>query len=313
MTVPVFAALFGLVVLWASAFPVIKLGLEGLGFLHLTLIRHLIASLCFLPFLALTGRRLFPERRDVPGFILLGTVGIGIYHTALNAGELRVSAGATSLIIASAPAMTALLARFFLGDRLPLMGWLGSLVSFLGIVVIVLGESASLRIDPFALLVLISALSAAIFVVWQKPFLARYKAVEVTAFATWGGTLPMLAYAPGVIENASNAGSALWAAAYLGLFPSAIAYSLLAYALSRTPVTVVSAYLYAIPVLALFFSWALLGEVPGALTLLGGAVTVAGIVLVNLVKQRAKGKRGLRTERRTPDASPATAPHTPHR
>jgi drug/metabolite transporter (DMT)-like permease len=318
MTVPVFFALFGLVVLWASAFPVIKVGLEGLDVLHLTLIRHLIASACFVPFLALTRKRLFPAGRDVLPFILLGTVGIAVYHTALNAGELRVSAGATSLIIAAAPAITALLARFFLGERLPLLGWLGSLVSFCGIAVIVVGDSvlgdaAGLGFDPYALLILLSALAAASYFVWQKPFFKRYRAVEVTAFATWGGTLPMLAFLPGLAADATGSGVSLLAASYLGVFPSAIAYSLLAFALSRTAVSLVSVYLYTIPLFALLFSWLLLGEVPSLLTILGGAITIAGIVLVNRVKQGAAGRPVVRMGSMTPGAGPAAARHSPRR
>lgn len=313
MTVSVFLALFGLVVLWASAFPVIKVGLDGLGVLHLALIRHLIASACFVPFLVLTRGRLLPARRDILPFIMLGTVGIGVYHTALIAGEVRVSAGATSLIIASAPAITALLARFFLGDRLPLLGWVGSLISFCGIGVIVIGDSRAVGFDPYALLILLSALAAAIYFVWQKPFFKRYRAVEVTAFATWGGTLPMLAFLPGLPGDVADSGGALLAAAYLGVFPSAVAYSLLAFALSRTQVTLVSVYLYTIPVFALLFSWMLLGEVPSLLTILGGAITIAGIVLVNVVKQRAQARAALRTERTQPAVEPAVAPHTPPR
>ena len=313
MNLAVFLALFGLVTLWASAFPVIKLGLDGLGVLHLTLLRHLVASVCFLPFLALTGNRLLPERRDIVPFILLGSVGIGVYHATLNAGELRVSAGATSLIIGAAPAITALLARFFLDDRLPLLGWIGSLVSFAGIVLIVLGDSAAVGFDPYALFVVAAAIAAAIYFVWQKPFFQRYSAPEVTAFATWGGTLPMLAFLPGFLGDAGDAGSALLAAAYLGVFPSAVAYSLLAFALSRTPVTVVSAYLYAVPVLALLFSWLLLGEVPTLMTLVGGAIAIGGIVLVNLVKARGARRARLRTESTPPAVGPAAAPHTPPR
>jgi drug/metabolite transporter (DMT)-like permease len=308
MTVPVFLALFGLVVLWASAFPVIKIGLEGLGVLHLTLLRHLVASLCFVPFLALTRQRLFPARRDIPAFVMMGSVGIGIYHTALNAGEVRVSAGAASLIIATAPAITALLARFVLGDRLPLLGWAGSVISFCGVAMIVLGDSAALGVDPFAFLILLSAIAAAVYFVWQKPFFRRYRAAEVTAFATWGGTVPMLAFLPGLGGDIAGSGGALLAAAYLGVFPSAIAYSLLAFALARSAVTLVTAYLYTIPVFALLFSWILLGEVPSLLTVLGGMVAIAGVVLVNLAKQRG----GLfRRGSTPPGVAPATAPRTP--
>ncbi len=290
MNIVVLLALLGLAILWGSAFPVIKVGLEGLGVPHLTLLRHLVASLFLIPVLLLTRQPLLPRTRDVGGFILLGSVGIALYHFSLNAGELRVSAGATSLIIAAAPAISALLARFLLGDRLPVLGWVGSGISFAGIVLIVLGDSAGIGFDPYALLVLLSAFCAAVYVVRQKPFLERYSALQVTAFATWGATLPLLIFLPGLPGAMAGAPAAAGAAVYLGIFPSAIAYSLLAFALSRLSVSITTVFLYAVPVFAILFSWILLGEVPSLLTAFGGAVVIGGIVLVNLTKGRRVGR-----------------------
>ena len=65
-----------------------------------------------------------------------------------------------------------------------------------------------------------------------------------------------------------------------------MAYTIFAIALSKAPVTVVAAALYMVPVFSLIASWLLVGEVPGSLTVVGGAVAIGGIVLVNLTKQR---------------------------
>lgn len=287
MTPAILLGLLWLAVLWGSAFPMIKMGLAGLSAPHLTLARHLVASACFVPFLLITRRRLLPARQDMGYFLLLGVLGITVYHLSLNYGELRVSAGATSLIIATAPAITALLAYALLGEHLPVLGWLGSLLSFAGVVMIVLGDGAQLSINPFALLVLLSALVTSLYFVFQKRLFVRYSAVEVTAFSTWAGTLPLLLFLPGFPADLSGAGMpALLAAIYIGVFPSAVAYSLFAFALSRAPVTLVTAYLYTVPVFSLLFSWLLLGEVPGWLTVFGGGVVVLGVVLVNVAKQR---------------------------
>jgi drug/metabolite transporter (DMT)-like permease len=121
-----------LVVFWASAFPAIKLGLAGMGPAHLTLARHLVASIAFLGFLIAFRSRPWPAWRDVPRFVGLGAIGITTYHLALNFGEVHVSAGASSLIIATAPALTALVAWWLTGDRLPPLGWWGSAVALAG-------------------------------------------------------------------------------------------------------------------------------------------------------------------------------------
>ncbi len=289
MTAQVMVSLLILAVLWGSAFPAIKLGLEGFSAPHLTLARHLVASACFVPFLLLTKRRLWPERRDLGYFLLLGVCGITIYHLGLNFGEQRVSAGATSLIIATAPALTAIVAYFLIDERLPKLGWLGIAISFVGVLLIVLGDSRGLSFDPFALLILLSAVSTAFYFTLQKRLFSRYKAVEVTAFATWGGTLPLLLFLPGF--PAALAGidpTPLFATIYIGVFPSAVAYTLFSFALSQAPVTLVTAYLYTVPIFSLLLSWLILGEVPSWLTVVGGAVAIAGIVVVNRAKRTKK-------------------------
>ena len=199
MSLKVTLNLLLLAVFWGSAFPLIKVGLGDFSAGHLTLARFLVASACFVPYLYFTKRRLFPKLRDVPYFFLLGFLGITVYHTALNFGELHVSAGAASLIIATAPAMSAILAYFMLSDKLPLMGWVGTSISFFGVFLIVLGDEAGLSINPYALLILLSAVVTAFFVVLQKPMFGRYKSAEVSAFATWAGTVPLLVFWPGFV------------------------------------------------------------------------------------------------------------------
>ncbi len=288
MSAPTLVALLLVALFWGSAFPGIKLGLEGLDAGHLTLLRHLVASLGLFAMLVLTRGRLVPKLRDLPIFFLLGLLGIGVYHTALNFGELRVSAGAASLIIATAPAFTAVVAYLLLGERLSALGWLGILTAFAGAALIVLGASAEVRLNPYALLILVSAVVTALYAVLQKPVLKRYKPLELTAFATWAGTAPLFIFAPGLSSDIAAAPAlSLWAALYIGLVPSAVAYTLQAYAISQAPVTLVAAFLYLVPVFSLFFSWLILGETPGSLTLLGGLVVLVGVILVNCSRGRA--------------------------
>lgn len=276
-----------LAVLWGSAFPGIKVGLEGFSAAHLTLARFAVASLCFVPYLFLAKKRLLPRTRDVPYFFLLGLLGITVYHLALNYGELFVTAGAASLIIATAPAITAVVAYFLIGDRLPPLGWLGIGVSFAGVLLIVMGDRAELAFNPYALLVLLSAVVTAFYAVLQKPLFVRYRAVEVTAFSTWAGTLPLFVFLPTLPADLADAGlEPLLATLYIGVFPAAVAYAQFSYAISKLPVTVVAAFLYAVPVFSLLFSWLWIGEVPTLLTLVGGTVAIVGIALVNVAKRR---------------------------
>lgn len=281
---------------WGSAFPMIKLGLVDLSAPHFTLLRHLVASVTYLPLLLAFRARLLPRRRDLPHFALLGVLGFFVYHLALNVGSTHVSAGAASLIIATAPAITAIVAAFLARDRLPLFGWLGSALSFAGVVFIVAGDAGAAGptatlaggFTVYAWYIVIAAVATSFFTVLQRPLFSRYRPIEVAAFATWAGTVPMLVFVPGIVGAVGAAGgTALVAAVYTGVFPSAIAYTLFAFALSRAPATLVAAWLYLVPLFALLAAWFLLGEVPSALTAGGGAIAIAGVVALNLAKQRA--------------------------
>ena len=49
-----------------------------------------------------------------------------------------------------------------------------------------------------------------------------------------------------------------------------------------------TAFLYTVPVFSILFSWLLIGEVPTLLTVAGGAVAIAGLVVVNQAKRRVR-------------------------
>jgi drug/metabolite transporter (DMT)-like permease len=282
----VLAALVITTVFWASAFAGIRAGLDAYGPGQVALFRFLVASAVLAAYAALARMRL-PERRDLPAVFLAGLLAFAVYHVALNYGEVTVSAGSASILIATAPVFTALLAVAFLGERLRALGWFGMGVSFLGSAMISLGEGEGLRLDPSAALILLAALSTSIYFVLQKPYLEKYGALAFTTYAIWAGTLLTLVYLPGLLSEVQTAplGTTL-AMVYLGVFPTAIAYVTYAYAFSRLPATRAASFLYVIPVMAYVIAWLWLGEIPTLLSVVGGVVTLAGVLLVNIRRRR---------------------------
>ena len=86
-------------IFWASAFAGIRVGLKAYSPENLVLFRFLTASSVLLVYAIIT-RMPLPERKDLPAIFFLGFIGITVYHLALTYGELKVTAGSASLLIA---------------------------------------------------------------------------------------------------------------------------------------------------------------------------------------------------------------------
>lgn len=274
-------ALGAALALWASAFAGIRAGLRGYSPAHLAILRFLVASLVLAIYAGVAHFRR-PEMRDLPGLALTGAIGITFYNIALNYGETRVTAGAASLLIASVPIWTALFARFMLHEKLTWLGWLGVLLSFAGVALIASGEGEGIRLSPEALVILAAALTSSVYMILQKHYLGRYSALEFTAYSIWFGTLLMLPFGGGFVHALRTAPvPATLSVIYLGIFPGALAYVAWAYVMSHGTAGRTATLLYMIPVMAIGIAWLWLGEVPRWMSLVGGMVALAGVVLVN--------------------------------
>jgi drug/metabolite transporter (DMT)-like permease len=282
---PVVLALAVTLLLWASAFVGIRYAVREYDAGGLALFRNSITAFTMLC-IALVARRqaLKPPRlRDLGMLFAAGGVGIALYQVALISGERSVDAGTASLIINTSPIFTALFALVFLSEHPGLRGWGGLFLGFVGAALLITGGHGGASLDRGALFVLLASAGQAASFVIQKPLLARFGPFMVTAWAALFGVLCLLPYAPAMLRGIEHAGAtATLAAVYLGLFPAAIGNLTWAYALSRLPASRAAAALYLTAPIAVSISWLFLGEQPTLQALVGGAVVITSLVLVNM-------------------------------
>ena len=272
---------------WASAFVGIRIGLQGYTPGSLALFRFLVASVCM--FFIYLGLKTKSNIKFIDKCLILfiGAVAVGGYHVALNYGELTVSSGIASFIISQSPIITTAFALIFLGESLPPLGYLGILVSVVGVTFIMLGQDHSFNFELGNLYIFAAAVAGSIVTIWQKPFLKKYHAIEVTAYLIWGSVLSLIFYLPSMIQEIHTAPAvATYAAIYLGIFPAALAYLAWSYVLADMPASRASNFMYFMPLIATLLGWIGLNEVPGVLAMVGGIVALLGVWVVNLSYQR---------------------------
>ncbi|WP_439943573.1 DMT family transporter [Streptomyces sp. BBFR115] len=268
------------VVLWASAFVSIRSAGAAYSPGALALGR-LLAGAVALGALCLLRREGWPPRAAWRGIAVSGLLWFGFYMVVLNWGEQQVDAGTAALVVNTGPLLIALLGARLLGDAMPPRLLAGLAVSFAGAVTVGLSMSGGGGSSVLGVvLCLLAAVGYAFGVIAQKPALAHGSALQVTTFGCLIGAAACLPFAGQLVHEAARAPlSATLNMVYLGVFPTALAFTTWAYALSRTTASRMGATTYAVPALVVLMSWLLLGEVPGVLTLAGGVLCLAGVAV----------------------------------
>ena len=274
------AAALVTVTLWASAFVGIRAAGEDLSAGALSLARLLIGT-AVLGAVVFARRESLPPRSDIPKLLVCGVLWFGVYNVALNEAETLIDAGTAAMLVNVGPVLIAVLAGVLLKEGFPRTLVAGCAVAFAGAVVIGLASSdGSQVIGPGAALCLLAAAAYAGGVVAQKPLLANSSALGVTWAACSIGTVACVPFAGALVSEVQSANApAIWWAVDLGVFPTAVAFTTWAYALSRTTAGRMGSTTYLVPPLAILMGWIVLGETPPGLAVAGGALCIAGAAL----------------------------------
>lgn len=269
------------VVLWASAFVGIRTVADDYSPGALAFGRITVGALV-LAVIALRYRRPMPHGRPLALIVAYGVAWFAGYTIVLNQAEHHLDAGTAAMLVNVAPVLVAVFAGVLLSEGFPRPLLIGIFIAFVGVVIIAIGGSGAAGVNDAigVALGLLAALLYATGVLLQKVALRTVDAVTATFLGCAVGAVALLPFAPQfVAETAAAPAGALAVAVYLGVFPTAIAFSTWAYALARTDAGRMTATTLTVPAIVIVLSWLFLGELPTVLGMLGGALCLLGVAI----------------------------------
>ena len=287
-------ALAVVVAMWGLVFVAIARLLPQLDTMQLVVIRFTLIALVFgvIFIVRPSTRPRFTGWRDLGVFVVMGVLAVPGAQLPIVNGQNYLSPPLVSLVVTTSPAFAAVIAALWLSERLSRRQAIGFVVALLGVCVVILAGSGgtSLEVDNVwgAGLTLLSPVSWALYTIFIKTITGRFDPFAAIGTTMITGSLAMSPLYPHAIDGLSDITATGWGwMAYLVIGGTVIPYMVWWWALSELSASSTTAYMYAIPLAALIWSFAILDIVPSAISLAGGAVVIAGVAMIQF-KRRAE-------------------------
>jgi drug/metabolite transporter (DMT)-like permease len=277
-------SLLMMALIWGVNFSVVKYATGLLHPLAFNAVRVALAATALM-LIGAIRRDAWPDRRVILMLLLLGVLGNGVYQVFFVEGLAKTRAGDAALVIAATPAFIALLGMARGIERIGARGWLGIMLSVIGIGCITFGKThdhvatASVIGD---MLILCGSLAWAIYTVLLKPYTHSVDGVKLSAITMVGGAIPLFIFAfPDVMaaEWALVPPSVWGAMAYSGLGALVVAYLFWYRGVRIIGPTLTAMYSNLQPLFAVIVAWILLGELPTVWQGIGAASITSGLIL----------------------------------
>jgi drug/metabolite transporter (DMT)-like permease len=296
--IPILEAIFTVVV-WGGTFIATKVVLQEVSPATVVWVRFAMGVLILGSAVIIRKQFAFPEGKEWAYFALLGFIGVAFHQWLQATGLQTAQATTTAWIVATTPVFIALLGWSVLKEKLSWMRILGIILAAFGVLLIVSkGDFGALFTGQVGsigdLLILISAPNWAIYTVLSRRGLARHPAARMMFFVMLFGwlftTVWIFGFGPGLSEI-NHLDTRGWIALLgLGILGSGLAYIAYYDALQVLPASQLGVFLNIEPLVTTLLAASFLGEPITLIVLLGGAIIVLGIYLVNRLPSDSKSR-----------------------
>jgi drug/metabolite transporter (DMT)-like permease len=276
-----------MVFVWSLNWSVMKVGLENAPPFTFNYHRFLLSFVFGVALLFLFKSKVPRDSKTLLALLIYGLLtSVGFTFTAV--GLVSVSSGIGAVLTYTQPLWILILAVFFLNEKLSLLKVFGTILGFLGLLILFLEELGSIMSFPALILVAGAALWS-MGIVYYKVKLQNVDAVVASLSYTSLSTLisfvmgiffepPFTSWSPNYIATI----------AYCGILSTGIGMTIWVFLVKREITTSLSSSSMIVPMIALFFGWILLGEELGIQSLIGSALIIFSTYLVNMKGKHKK-------------------------
>lgn len=280
-----------LAALWGASFLFMRLGVHEFGPVVLAAVRVGLASLMLIPLLASRGQ-LAALRTHWKGLLLVGALNSAIPFALFSFAALSITAGLSSIVNATTPLWTAVVAFVWMGQRLTPLRVLGLVIGFAGVAFLA-WDKASFKpgADHSGLLAVLACATATLCYGLAanatKRYLSGASPLAVATGSQFAAALLLALPAAWLWPEAMPGGLAWGSALGLAALCTALAYILYFRLMARVGPTNAVSVTFLIPLFAILWGALFLREAVTAQMVAGGAIVLLGIALaLGLVGRR---------------------------
>jgi drug/metabolite transporter (DMT)-like permease len=282
-------------IFWAFSFVWVKEVYLVYGPLTTVLFRLIIASLLLLSFALLTGKMVKIERKDLGTFILLSFFEPFLYFMGESYGLKFVSSTIGAIIVATIPLFSPLAASRFHGEKISVRTFIGILLSFFGVSLVVFDSSWNMTASPLGVaLEFLAVISAIFYTVVLKKLAVKY---NPSAIITWQNIFGIVYFLPLwlIFEYRDFTTIPFDIKAFAGIlklsvFASCIAFIFYAHSVKRLGINNVNIFINIIPVFTAIFAWFILDDPLTLRKFVGITVVIIGLLIAQVKLKKSVEK-----------------------